>query len=228
MKFCKTWLQKYMSLPPNLRNISLSYKEWKKKLKSQNPNEDILRDLRTQCDNIDRYISSTTNTRRTCFKCYGDEHAREHTPEHASPLYEFMALNRMCLYKICKRIDKTLPGTGAMKLLAEYRNRHFLNDYRSTFYKLESSRDNNEECPICLDMCNNFAILQCGHYFCMDCFLNIYGVKGKRGTLINILANTSRKLSCPLCRHVMEYNLFDSMHFWPKTYGRKLLTRLEH
>lgn len=226
MKFCKTWFQKYMSLPPNLRNISLSYKEWKKKIKVQTPNgsTDILRDLRMQCDNIDRYIHiiSTPNTRHTCFRCYDDVEAHE----HASPLYEFMALNRICLYKICKRIDKSLPGTGAMKLLAEYRNRHFLNDYRSTFYKLESSRDNNEECPICMDICNNFAILQCGHYFCMECFLKIYGVKGKRGTLINILANTSRKLSCPLCRHIMEYNLIDNMHFWPKTYG--LLTRLEH
>lgn len=246
MKFCKTWLQKYMALPPDMRSVSLSYKEWKKKLKRCEGDAcecDLLGELRRQCELIDNYLRIVTEPkpaprRQSCLCRWGFHYRGDsgggHVVEVGSvkattfpePLCEFMSLNKTCLYKICKRIDKTLPETGAMKLLLEMRSRHFLEDYRYTFFKLESG-GHAEECTICMEERDKYAILECGHYFCIDCFVAMYGLKGKKGTLRNILANTNRKLTCPMCRYEMEYDMLDSMHFWPKKYGRDMLTRLK-
>lgn len=59
---------------------------------------------------------------------------------------------------------------------------------------INSLKEDEQECPICLDTIENMTITKCGHKFCWDCLYETHNVKG------------NRILKCPTCNTQLNKN----------------------
>ena len=141
----------------------------------------------------------------------------------------FAALNRRCLYKLCKRMDRRRracclggPTSGPslrhgtwMAWLTDVRREHaydFLGGARVTCLDVLVARRTSPppECPVCFAPLPDgpdaplSVVTRCGHCFCGECVFTALGVMGRRGSLRNLAAwaNVAKPgcAACPLCR----------------------------
>ena len=152
------------------------------------------------------------------------------------------ALNQECLRKVCKRIDKSLPpptaGVSAcewLRMVASKNKFEFMNGSTRTVLALQSgdSELDTRQCPVCLNVMDlkpgdtndgwsssahalqhSAVIFVCGHLACADCVLRACNMRGRKGTLINLLgACRAHGMPCPMCRN--PFALGNSTHRCP-------------
>lgn len=228
MKFKRTWLREKGLLPTLLQNVCIDYKRWKKvkNLGLDVITRHLLHDMKAVDDALvhpkrDRYcIFSLGYCRKPAA---GDEITK-------MDRYKFACLNKTCVYKICKRLDKRFQ-LGLMEWLVKIR-KEFV--FMGGFYikRMECELFGcHEECPICMDGNKTMVITECGHAICIECLEEMYKIKGKKGILRHIIAayDVEYRSHCPICRTYSPYSRIDGKHIWPDTYeNRKILNKTSH
>lgn len=190
MKYKRQWLENISTLPPVLQELSINYKVWKKEKEFTDANKQKLDSI---CRNIDRVLLN----KQSCF-CSSKFSKKE--------LLDFIEINKMTLYKLCKRIDKRCHSD----MITWYRTCQYKFCKSQTINKLKLQLSMRKgvmsECYVCLDNKSHFVILSCGHYLCDTCYLRLCDIYKLRGTTKNILSFVMfympRRVSCPFCRNV--------------------------
>lgn len=224
MKFKRCWLEEKSLLPACLENACIDYKRWKK---AKNIGKDVIvlrlfRDM--QC--VDDLLRKKPSL--CMFQCKNSMSYLDDVTKLDK--YKFAALNKLCVYKICKRLDKRY-NIGMTKWLNDIRCRFA---FMGGFYmkRMECELFGcNEECPICMDSEKVMVISECGHNICFECLEYMYKIKGKRGIMRNIIAayDCEYKIHCPICRSYAPYSKIDDDHVWPSTKENvKMLTKVVH
>lgn len=198
MKYGKEWKRNIIQLPAPLQKISLSYKFWKKQVKR---NVLDTRNLKTECERLRREFTQLYN-RKPFMPCMN----KCMETFDKNDVLAFLQINKTTLYKLNKKITKHLHTSF------DYGG--YLGDW-IVRTELDLQHKEPGDCPICFDAINSCVILKCGHLVCQECFEVIYKVKGKRGTVVNILSNCCPWIACPLCRHKMHYTQLSNCSFWP-------------
>ena len=200
MKFGRYWKTEVAKLPWILAKSCISYKKYKK-----NTNTKIA-EIESECSAVDlvfkKYYHRLSN--KTCF----------FSSVSKDELRQFADLNSMCLYKICKRLAKRY-GIDTMTWLEHARSAH-LYDFLSGSKTASLHIELPVECPICLEMVKQVYISRCGHFMCLDCVGSIYHMKGRRGTLMNLIHYdelTCEIKYCHICREKSPYA--NHSRLWP-------------
>jgi hypothetical protein len=184
----------YNLLPDTLKSACIMYKKWKKVAK-RNESVDVGKELSRECMRVDKLFQ----------RCYNRlEHPSCFSSECCSrdDIRLFAELNKTCLYKICKRLDKRMaPSPHAREWLEKIKTRHvydFLGGMKMASLEISLPA----ECPICLEAVDRVAISRCGHYVCLSCLGSMYHMRGRRGTLMNLIGydESLHPSFCPLCR----------------------------
>lgn len=197
MKYCKEWRETVETLPLQLQTISLSYKHWKKRVKN---NQFDARALEEECNKLHSEFNKLYNPKQRVFSCFHRQQIKR------SEIAVFLKLNKKTLYKLIKKISKHNSCTIDLnKLIGDW----------VVKAELDLGLRDPGECPICLDSIESCVILKCGHFLCISCFETLFHVKGKRGTIWNILSNCCPVLKCPVCRSKMHYSHLQHESFWP-------------
>lgn len=226
MKFKRTWIREMAMLPSLLQNVCINYKRWKK---IKNLGFDVItRHLLLDMKVVD---DSIANKERFCIFSLG-YCKRPSAGDEITKMdrYKFACLNKTCVYKVCKRLDKRYK-LGLMEWLGHVR-KDFL--FMGGFYikRMECELFGcNEECPICMDENKTMMIAECGHAMCIECLEEMYKIKGKKGILKHIIAayDVEYKSHCPICRTYSPYSRIDDKHIWPDTTeNRKMLNKTIH
>ena len=192
MKFLRTWIAITNNLPITLKNSCISYKKWKKYTK--NPPNNIVNLLAIECKKVDIIFKKYYNHlyHPTCFSKY----------ESKEDIKQFANLNKICLYKICKRLDKRIkPCPNILTWLINIKNNFkysFLGGIEITSLNIKLPL----ECQICFNDVEKVIIAKCGHYMCFDCLIKIYDLNGLKGKIHNLIfyGNYYRSINCPFCR----------------------------
>lgn len=202
MKFAREWKQRYYSLDKGLRKYCLNYKSWKKKCKTLSI-ETLKADLECEFTRINKVFKASVERIEFVkyLPCYSD-----YVDSRIKSLYELGELNKKCLYKICKRIDKRKSSNI---MLSWYRSLH--SNYIQVWLTLH--KEAKEPCPICFEECyKKTVIMKCGHYICHDCVMGMIGAKHIKGTTHNLISNYlyyhGNRLTCPLCRNEDAFQKF--------------------
>ena len=227
MKWAHTLAGRMARLPPELQAACISYKGWKKRTKdAQLGSECFVRLLSADCARSDRAFVRHERAVRApppaqpplllglllckCLAAPPSEHARPCTRDD---LRLFVELIRTTLHKICKRMDRMLAGrqqpVAAVRWLESARATHafeFLSGWRSSALFL----DLPAECPVCLEPAVRVAIADCGHHICFSCLFTMLRMRGRRGTLRNIVVDseTRNPSRCPVCRWPAPFKEF--------------------
>jgi len=214
MKFGKYWKTEIEKLPEKLQNCTLHYKKWKK-ININNGN--IIIDLAKECSIVNNLITKNTKQKSTMFSFLQNK-----TNIDPKQLYDFATLNKVTLYKICKKLDKKFNCEYYKGWLQKYYNRFlFTNGVYYTKMSLVNNNEDSLSCPICLTELNNnipSIITECGHTFCYPCILLMYNIRNKRGTinnLINIENLHHRNKDCPICRSSIFKDGLDKINIYP-------------
>jgi hypothetical protein len=186
MKFKHIWIQKLEELPIGLQTECIDYKKWKKIKSSYNL--EIL--LNNECIHVDKIF----NNKKNIINCYSKNFSKKE-------LYNYAILNKKCLYKLIKRLNKRLK-CNLNSLLNKY-------DF-CCGYKLKKLELNifgyNDDCPICLEKPSQIIIMDCGHVICVDCVKKLYNIDQLKGTLQNLISYSiyyNKKIpKCPECRYL--------------------------
>jgi hypothetical protein len=199
-----------------LQQSLLPYKFWKKYIKQHKEHfnhEDIYVKLNDHCHRVDKTFNKELENKlypSSC--CFKPKVYSEIVPDE---LIRFSEINQMALYKICKKLEKN----GASNLLNYYtqaktkRMYKFLGTHELTYLKIQ--QDPSIECPICMeDSYESMVILDCEHYVCLNCIIQITHLEHKKGTLYNRLLASS--FSCPICRSIKPLKEVTKYHFYPK------------
>lgn len=208
MKFKRTWIESMKLLPVYLQEVCIDYKTWKK---CKNiGKEEICRNLQRDIEIVNRVFVSNN-----CMK-FSFCRRRIYTVNNAE-LYEYLKLNKVCIYKICKRLDKRYN----LNMMGWYNNIRRKYEFLCGFImkKLECEVYGcKEECPICFDTDKTMIISNCGHLMCTECIENMYNIKGKKGTLKNLISayDAEKRSSCPICRSDRPFQDIDLEHVWPQ------------
>lgn len=214
MKFCQYWKAEVEKLPSVLKRCSLNYKIWKKRANGERDAAVLERLLCSECKVVDRFLQRQS---RSCIVPSSFSHI---------DLYSFAKLNKLALYKICKRLDKRL-NTEAFR---KFNTQHMFDFQGGRTLKLLQLRVSNrvDECPICLEVPTHSVVLDCGHCLCLDCFKTVYEIKGQRGTMWNIVScvHTNKGTSCPVCRRKHPCKHLGAHSIWP--YDPKLAFQIDH
>jgi len=205
MKFLRTWLSISGNLPLILQNSCISYKKWKKYTK--NPPNNILKLLELECKQVDHTFKKLYHNLfyPSCFSKSFDK----------EDIKQFAELNKTCIYKICKRLDKRIepcPCTLSwLKLVKNNFKYSFLGGMEMTSLNIIIPT----ECEICLNQVNRIIIAKCGHYVCFDCFVRMYDLSGVKGEIHNLIlyGDYWRKINCPFCRIQRP---FSTCKVWPR------------
>ena len=201
-----------------LQQSLLPYKFWKKYIKQHKLHfdyEDIYVKLNDHCHRVDKIFNKELYNKlypsSCCFfkpKVYSEIFSEE--------LIRFSEINQMALYKICKKLEKN----GASNLLNYYtqaktkRMYKFLGTHELTYLKFQQD-PSSIECPICMeDSYESMIILDCEHYVCVDCMIQMTNLEHKKGTFYNRLLASS--FSCPICRLNNPLKEITKYHFYPK------------
>jgi hypothetical protein len=200
MKFGKTWKANVARLPRQQRAAVVNYAAWKKQT-SRSDGDELTAKLAADCKVAsDRFrrLAKGLVTRTRC------------AVGAATQALEFASLNRTCVTKLCKRLEKRGIVPGIRGWLATHRRQYaFFGGAEVAALELRADADARHAmtCPVCLEESlgeTECVILNCGHTFCAPCVLNMMGVWGMRGTTRNLIgyANFSgtRLRACPSCR----------------------------
>lgn len=130
-------------------------------------------------------------------------------------LYAFAQINATCLRKVCKRLDKRIfrDNTACTWFTQNRHELSFCSGAKYTKLTLDVlGIQDDDTCPICLDKVSELAIMKCGHFVCMNCFMNMYNVKNKKGTLHNIVRAQDyvQPNTCPMCRQFCPFRNFEA------------------
>jgi hypothetical protein len=224
MKYANIWKQQVQELPIKLQSSVLSYKNWKK-LSKLNYNEDYLKILEKDCQNINNIIKKK-------YKIYNIKNIKNiicwnNNMEKITnkDLYSYMILNQTTLHKICKRMDKR----NNFHLFIPWLNKNYKQFYFNyglyyTRILLENNILKNITCPICLCELeltekNPILITDCGHIFCIECIRGYYKTYEHHGTLKNIINYHEHYIkheSCPECRSYCIFYDLNELNIWPK------------
>lgn len=216
MKFAVSWKLRYNSLPFEFQKGCLDYKKFKKLSKHVEPVEiqkELLRDA-LYTDQFFKRVIKTSN--KASFACSFVGHLIcEYTSQH---VLEFLALNKLCAYKICKRLDKRLTTEG--RFLSWYEQMCLQTDYAflSRLYNVYLTNEFAQhkqplDCPICLEANDDqYIVTSCGHAMCTRCALKFLNVDNLNGTLHNKIAygvyNEQKVITCPLCRNRQPFKKY--------------------
>lgn len=228
MKFGSKWKAAVANLPLPLQKSCLSYKKWKKLSKGCDATGSLAL--------LEKDCQQTNKVFKACFRILHKEpmcsgmfslcllkHNTYRTHITPEDLYAFAQLNKTALYKICKRMDKRQHVDAYRSWLHSHYHEYLFN--YGLYIKrlsLEASPDISDSCPVCFKEIQKstsepFIITRCGHVFCLDCILSIYGIKGTKGTLRNLIAYAeyNRVVMCPICRTLQPCNRISSTNVWP-------------
>jgi hypothetical protein len=222
MKFGHTWRAACKELPPELANVCINYKSYKKLLKRDGDRDSILAVLQKDACRVNKvFVESYKRLYRqptffdrlcgfgTCIEC------------NAEDLIKFAQLNSICMRKVCKRVDKALrlgsEISVAMWFCKEQAKMRwaFINGLELTVLNGRVSTpgnqtENENECPICFEENKKEMVLNCGHRICLDCALTMTGAATLHGTLNNKLRHAQQmwpgRSRCPICR---DWHAFD-------------------
>jgi hypothetical protein len=187
MKYNIRWQEEVKTLPYNLQNKCINYKQLKK---IKNVDASILQTLESTCNHIDKIFDNDKIDK--------------------DALYKFAKINKETLYKLSKRLGKRYDQHIFEWYLNNNKKYHFCGGCR--FKKLElETKGYDDECPICLDKRDEYIITDCGHIICIECFKRLYNVDKLTGTLDNLVSysvyNNHFIPKCPLCRGLMPMHL---------------------
>lgn len=218
MKFDKTLTNikdTFMTEP--LRQSILPYKFWKKYIKQNrermNPN-DIIKTLDQQCKEAEqrfiRELRIILYEKPSMFHCCKKQ---IYPYDVSQELIQFSEINRLALYKICKKLQKN----GASNLLQYYcsANYKFIASHELQYLKMK--QENPTECPICFEeQACPYMILDCEHYMCLSCVLKMTNTYHLNATIYNKLMIGLRTLKqCPFCRKAQPLKDISKYHFYP-------------
>lgn len=186
MKYNKEWKRAMAEYEIPSKYV-MSYDKWKRWIKY--PTFSFLwnwkRNLYLQCDQIDEALFGNSHKPLVCIS------PRSNTKLHGKDLVRACEINRVTLYKTCKKIDKKLLHTSEAKNWYQ----HLLQTKRYQFLgcqELLRARlvTNACECPVCFEnLCDsNVYINHCCHIVCKICAGRIQS-------------------TCPLCRSRWDYRL---------------------
>lgn len=205
MKFLRTWLSVTQKLPFTLQNSCISYKKWKKYTKA--PPSNILKLLELECKQVDHTFKKIYNNFNHP-SCFSKSYSKE-------DINQFVNINKTCIYKICKRLDKRIkPCPFTLVWLTKIKNNFkysFLGGMDITSLNITIPT----ECQICFENVNKVIIAKCGHYMCFDCFVKMYDLNGVKGEVHNLIlyGDYWRMIKCPFCRINRP---FSTCKVWPR------------
>jgi hypothetical protein len=195
MKFGHLWKEQTLLFPDQLKKNCIDYKKWKKNIVTDSLFLESM--LENECRQIDNIFLKNISSNFSCFKYKITK----------KELYNYISLNKICIYKIIKRLDKRLGTTLRIWYNAQKGKYKFFGGYQVTRLKIDVY-GYNEDCPICFDKPKTIVILDCGHCVCEDCIKKIYSVNEFNGRLSNLISYAYYYLhiipKCPICRY-----------FWP-------------
>ena len=203
MKYSHDWLTVYNSLPYYLQKRCINYKKWKK---NKNTDVNYVKSLlNTEYNYIDKFIHTIYEDDCDC-SCvpflkpkYND-----------SDIYKFLILNKECLRKLTKRLDKKNGNNIMSKWYSVKLNQ---SGFISGFHierlrlKLYGIGIDDNECPICFESFKDkLCIFDCGHRVCEPCVRELYNVKHLRGSIDALasykLYHDNKNIPpCPVCRY---------------------------
>lgn len=243
MKFGKEWERETLQMPPHHASSCLDYRTWKRRIKQGSGGGSLARELISDVARVDAFfrlvadpIIDRHGQRRSSsgrrpppvppperLSCRTRVHPDDSDAKARAILAarSLAALNRRCLYKVCKRMDRFRLSFDreltAMAWLTDVRRRHafdFLGGLRVACLDVLAARAAEEppECPICFSPLPDapgaslVVVTRCGHYFCAGCVDTALGVAGRRGSARNLEAWAQARgagcASCPMCRDV--------------------------
>lgn len=229
MKFGAQWrdftAQHQHSMPPMFQEATLNYKKYKKISKDEDmSNDSIQRTLVADVYKTDAAFEHFMRIqhRPTFWKCcvLQPERPAGKTRDLLQTLYMYATFNTVCLYKICKRLDKR---HGAGQFTRWYRSSltarmyKFMSKDVQLLLGYNSRSISLDECPVCLESLASpecaGILLNCGHVMCQPCALSLLGVHRTKGTLHNKIAHGAHHnpmaAKCPICR---DRSAFHSYH----------------
>lgn len=239
MKYCKVWKHQKSKLPVTLRDSVLSYKKWKELSKQPMGANDLILLLESECLTISKIMKETIKIKSPhpiisiiMAWCRLPNFSKRHAIANCE-LYTYAVLNKLTLYKICKRMDKR-RGTNTFRqwYTKRYNDFYFNASAYLTHLKIVNKVNEVEtyECPVCFEEIEDapFMILNCGHLLCVDCVESMYGMKGKKGTFQNLISvrETSKKMYCPTCRYPNPLSRASRINMYPQ--HDQLLFKINH
>jgi hypothetical protein len=213
MKFKRTWEKEINDLPVPLRVKCIDYKAWKKSIKSTIVNnEHLLTMLVRDMERVDSTFKKVVRKRNWCPSsllncrcpwCFG-----------YTTIYNFIKLNKTCVYKIAKKCDKH-RGTRLMSWYNTHKTSYgFCGGCLFTFIQASVCGGVSSECPVCMEEhSSSQIILNCGHCICPECVKVLFGIqKNEHGTLTNLINYALYQKhvispKCPLCRAIIDCNV---------------------
>lgn len=124
MKYAKEWKIVINQLPPSLQEVSINYKQWKQRCKTLDMNKALVI-LKNECDKVDHVFNTRYKSicqPRALFPCFTSvQKVPCDTPES---LMLFAETNSKTLYKVCKRLQKSLKDPSPLKWLTLIRSSH--------------------------------------------------------------------------------------------------------
>lgn len=226
MKFGKYWHTQIEKLPKKLQHKTLFYKKWKK---ININNDNIIFELTNECNIVNDTIIKNINNKSNLF-CFTKKKLFS-----MNQLYEYIMLNKLTLYKICKKLDKKFNSNQYKTWLQKHYNDFSFN---SGIYYTKISLENNKQsdltCPICLDELNESIpsiITNCGHIVCYSCVLSMYNITEKnRGRISTLISNQNlcnENKNCPICRSSIFTNSINSINVYPSKF-KYILNDIDH
>lgn len=204
MKYAKQLAQDLLKIPVPLQDVSISYKQWKKRCK-QVP--DVCAALQLLVPELQRVEQCFLDLYkkwahpRPMLLCF----TKDPISCNNQDLLLFANMNATTVYKVCKRIQKTFHTDLPMQWLVATRAAHvfsILGGCATGHLQLTSEPKTKPECPICMEeersKKNPMMVFGCGHYACQSCSLRYAGVSHLNGTWSNVIAYASKK-ECPIC-----------------------------
>lgn len=210
MKYAKEWKNIINQLPPSLQEVSINYKQWKKRCKTLDIDEALVI-LKSECDQVEHVFNAGYNDLchpRPMFPCCTSvRKVMNNTPDAPRSLMLFAQTNSKTLYKVCKRLQKSYENPTPLKWLTLLRAAHefgFLGGHHTAYLHMRYNEHDvlKPECPLCLNDIpkKSMLIYQCGHHACISCTLQYAKVTHERGMWYNLLRH-ARRQDCPYCHY---------------------------
>jgi hypothetical protein len=202
MKYSHDWMTKYNELPYYLQKRCINYKKWKK---NKNTDMTYLKNaLNKEYDYIDKFIQNICEENVcSCLPIFNKKYKD-------SDIYKFLILNKECLRKLTKRLDKKNQTNIMSKWYSvKLSQAGFIGGFHIEHLRLKIYGLGNEnECPICFEeFKDKVCIFDCSHRVCEPCVRELYDIKNTRGSIEAIASyrlyhrDSTNIPVCPICRY---------------------------
>jgi hypothetical protein len=135
-----------------------------------------------------------------------------------SDIYKFLILNKECLRKLTKRLDKKNQTNIMSKWYSGKLCQGFLSGFEIERLKIKLYGIGvDDECPICLtEFKDKLCIFDCSHKVCEPCVRELYNVKHLRGSIDALasynLYHYKNMPCCPVCRYKWPIRVASRCH----------------